>query len=192
MNNTLLETIKIVDGAPLNIKYHQQRVENSLKTLNIKSNFSLKDHLTPPKDGVYRCRVLYNESLFKVEYFPYTFSAINSLKLIHCDTIEYSLKYENREKLNALFELRENCDDILIVKNSLVTDTSKANLAFYDGSKWFTPSAPLLYGTTRARLLDENKIFEKALHVSDIASFTQVAVLNALVDFCVLKDGIIP
>lgn len=192
MSNTLLETIKIVDGEPLHLDYHQQRVENSLRTLNLKNNFSLNDHLNPPKDGIYRCRVIYNESILKIEYFPYTFSAINSLKLIHCDTIDYSLKYENRDQLNTLFDLRIDCDDILIVKDSLLTDTSKANVAFFDGSKWFTPATPLLYGTTRARLLDENKIFEKSLHVSDLSNFSKVAVLNALVDFCVLKDGIIP
>jgi 4-amino-4-deoxychorismate lyase len=192
MSNTLLETIKIVDGEPLHLDYHQQRVENSLRTLNLKNNFSLNDHLNPPTDGIYRCRVIYNESILKIEYFPYTFSAINSLKLIHCDTIDYSLKYENRDQLNTLFDLRIDCDDILIVKNSLLTDTSKANVAFFDGSKWFTPATPLLYGTTRARLLDENKIFEKSLHVSDLSNFSKVAVLNALVDFCVLKDGIIP
>lgn len=192
MHNNLLETIKIVDGKALHLPYHQQRVENSLKTLNISKKISLKEHLSPPQNGTYRCRVLYRESILKLEYFPYAYSAINSLKLVYCDTIEYELKYENRDKLDALFALRENCDDILIVKKSLLRDTSKANLAFYDGSKWFTPSAPLLHGTTRARLLHEKKIFEKALHVSDISQFSKVAVLNALVDFCVLKDGIIP
>ena len=191
MNNKLLETIKIVDGEALHLDYHQQRLENSLQALHVKAQINLKEHLFAPKNGTYRCRVIYYESILKVEYFPYTFSAINSLKLIQCDSIDYPLKYENREKLNALFELKGECDDILIVKNSLLSDTSKANLAFFDGSKWFTPSSPLLYGTTRARLLDEKKIFEKTLHVSDLSSFSKVAVLNALVDFCVLKDGII-
>ncbi len=191
MHSTLLETIKIVDGEPLHLGYHQQRVQNSLKTLNLANSFSLKEHLSPPKEGIFRCRVIYRESLVSVAYFPYTYAAINSLKLIHCDTICYALKYENREQLDALFAQKEGCDDILIVKNSFLTDTSKANLAFFDGSKWFTPSTPLLYGTTRARLLHEKKIFEKPLHVSDLSHFSKVAVLNALVDFCVLKDGII-
>jgi 4-amino-4-deoxychorismate lyase len=192
MNNTLLETIKIVDGKPLYLDYHQQRVKNSLKTLEYHNRFDLKDYIDPPQEGVYRCRVIYNDTILKVEYFPYQFSAINSLKLVYCDTIEYSLKYENRENLNTLFELREACDDILIVKNSLLTDTSKANIALYDGSNWVTPSQPLLHGTTRSRLLADNKIFEKSLHVSDINNFSKVAILNAMVDFCIVKDGIIP
>ena len=192
MNNTLLETIKIVDGKPLYPDYHQQRVKNTLQTLGYHNRFDLKDYIDPPKEGVYRCRVIYNDVVVKVEYLPYQLSAINSLKLLHCDTIEYSLKYENREKLNALFGLREACDDILIVKNSLLTDTTKANIALFDGSKWFTPTLPLLYGTTRSRLLDEKKIFEKSLHVNDISNFSKVAVLNAMLDFYIVKNGIIP
>jgi 4-amino-4-deoxychorismate lyase len=191
MNNNLLETIKIVDGEALHLDYHQKRVEHSLSLLGLHVRHNLAQFIQAPLKGTYRCRIIYNETVLKVEYFPYQLSPVNSLKLVHCDTLEYALKYENRDELNALFQLRENCDDILIVKNSLLTDTSKANIALYDGSKWFTPSTPLLYGTTRARLLDEKKIFEKSLHVSDIKNFSKVAVLNAMVDFCVLKDGII-
>ena len=191
MNNNLLETIRIVNGEPLHLDYHQQRVETALKTLGFENRFDLKEYIDPPKNGVYRCKIIYNETALTTEYFPYQFSPINSLKLIHYDEIDYSLKYENREMLNKLFELRGECDDILIVKNSLLTDTSKANIALYDGSKWITPSHPLLHGTTRSRLLDENKISEKILHVSDIDNFSEVAVLNAMVDFCVVKDGII-
>ncbi len=191
MNNNLFETIKIEDGEALHLEYHQQRVNIALNTLGFYNKFDLRDYLNPPKQGVYRCKIIYNETVIKVEYFLYQLSPINSLKLVYCDAINYPLKYANRDELNKLFELRENCDDILIVKNSSLTDTSKANIALFDGSKWFTPSTPLLHGTTRARLLDEKKIFEKSLHVSDIKNFSKVAVLNAMVDFCVLKDGII-
>ena len=191
MNNNLFETIKIVDGEPLHLHYHQQRVEKALRTLGFHNKFDLQDYLNPPKKGIYRCKIIYNETILRVEYFPYQLSSVDSLKLLYCDTIKYSLKYENRDELNRLFELRGECDDILIVKNSLLTDTSKANIALYDGSKWLTPADPLLCGTTRSRLLDENKIFKKTLHVSDIRNFGKVAVLNAMVDFCILKDGII-
>lgn len=192
MNNNLLETIKSVDGEPLHLNYHQARYERSLKSLGHHIRYDLADLLRPPSDGVYRCRVLYHEEIIKIEYFPYQFTPINSLKLVYCNAINYPLKYENRDELNKLFELRDNSDDIIIVKNSNLTDTSKANIALYDGSNWITPSAPLLYGTTRARLLNENKIIERALHVNDINNFYKVAVLNAMVDFCLVKDGIIP
>jgi 4-amino-4-deoxychorismate lyase len=191
MSSNLLETIKIVDGEILHLSYHQKRLENSLRSLGIRPDISLYKHLDPPQLGLFRCRVVYNKDICSIEYIPYTFASIDSLKLIECEDFDYSLKFEERQKLNTLFELREHCDDILISTNTLLRDTSKANVAFYDGSHWYTPSRPLLFGTTRARYLDEKKLIEKALHVNDLAHFEKCAVLNAMVDFCVLKDGII-
>ena len=191
MNNNLLETIKAIDGEIQHLSYHQARYENSLRTLNKKIKYDLKEFITPPKEGVYRCRVIYNENDLDVTYHPYTFNEINSLRLIVDDTIDYPLKYENRTELNRLFDLRQECDDILIVKNSLLTDTSKANIALFDGSKWYTPKNPLLLGTSRARHLDEGRIFERTLHIDDLSSFSEVAVLNAMVDFYIVKNGII-
>ncbi|MBU0631182.1 aminotransferase class IV family protein [bacterium] len=191
MSKNLLETIKIIDGEIQNLSYHQARYETSLRSLNLPAKYDLKEFITPPDKGIYRCRVIYNENDVRVEYFSYEYAPIDSLKLVTANTIEYSLKYEDRDELNTLFDMRESCDDILIVKNSLLTDTSKANIALFDGSTWYTPSQPLLYGTTRARYLDAGKIIAKPLHVNEIANFSQVAVLNAMVDFCIVKNGII-
>lgn len=191
MTKNLLETIKSIDGKIQNLSYHQARYETSLQSLNLPAKYDLNKLITPPIKGIYRCRVIYNDEDVKVEYFAYELAPIDSLKLVADDTIEYALKYEERTKLNALFEMKESCDDILIVKNSLLTDTSKANIALFDESKWYTPAHPLLYGTTRARYLDMGKIFPKSLHVNEIANFSKVAVLNAMVDFCIVKNGII-
>ncbi|WP_345979475.1 aminotransferase class IV family protein [Sulfurimonas sp. HSL3-2] len=191
MNNNLLETIKAIDGEIQHLSYHQSRYENSLRTLNKTIKYDLKEFITPPKEGVYRCRVIYNENDINVTYHPYAFNEINSLKLLTDDTIDYPLKYENRTELDRLFDLRGECDDILIVKNSLLTDTSKANIALFDGSKWYTPKNPLLQGTSRARHLDQGRIFERTLHIDDLSSFSEVAVLNAMVDFYIVKNGII-
>lgn len=191
MNNNLLETIKAIDGEIQHLSYHQSRYENSLRTLNKTIKYDLKEFITPPKEGVYRCRVIYNENDINVTYHPYAFNEINSLKLLTDDTIDYPLKYENRTELDRLFDLRGECDDILIVKNSLLTDTSKANIALFDGSKWYTPKNPLLQGTSRARHLDQGRILERTLHVDDLSSFSEVAVLNAMVDFYIVKNGII-
>ena len=192
MKLNLLETIKIQNGEPLYLSYHQSRLERSLNKLGCNSVYELDKLINPPDNKLYRCRFVYNTTDFHIEYIPYAYSPINSLKLIESEEFDYSLKYEARQKLDELFALREKCDDILIVIDSMLTDTSKANVAFYDGSQWLTPSKPLLRGTTRERYLNEKKIIEKPLHVSDIPSFEKVAVLNAMVDFCVLNNGIIP
>lgn len=191
MKPNLLETIKIQNGEALHLAYHQKRLKGSLKRLGCNTSHELHKLINPPKNGLYRCRFVYNETDFHVEYIPYTFSPVNSLKLVESQEFDYSLKYEARQKLDTLFALRGECDDILIVIDSMLTDTSKANVALYDGSQWITPDKPLLRGTTRERYLDEKKIVEKPLHVRDIANFEKVAVLNAMVDFCVLNNGII-
>jgi 4-amino-4-deoxychorismate lyase len=80
---------------------------------------------------------------------------VSSLHLIESDTINYTYKSTHREELNALYAQRGMADDILIVKDGYLTDTSIANIALYDGHTWFTPAHPLLQGTKRAELLND-------------------------------------
>lgn len=184
----LLETIHVVDAQVLNLPYHQRRLEYSRKSLGFSSKLLLE--LDPPKDGDYRCRVLYEEKIEKIEYIPYQRREISSFKLIHSD-IEYPLKYEDRHEIDLLFEQREKADEIIIIKNELVTDTSIANLCFYDGDSWLTPKHPLLKGTTRQRLLDEGKIKCADIHYKDIHNYSRIAVMNAMSDFYIIEDAII-
>lgn len=184
----LLETIHVVDGQILNLDYHQKRLEYSRKCLGFFSELLLT--LDPPKNGEYRCRILYEKEIEKIEYIPYRKREVSSFKLIHSD-IEYSLKYEDRHEIEHLFEQKEKADDIIIIKNDLVTDTSIANLCFYDGNNWITPKHPLLKGTTRQRLLDEGQIKCADIHHSDIHNYSKMAVMNAMSDFCIIEDAII-
>jgi len=77
----------------------------------------------------------------------------------------------------------------LIVKNSLITDTSIANIAFFDSIRWVTPALPLLKGTTREKLLREGKIFEENIHVDDLERFSKVALMNAMIDFDIITKN---
>lgn len=184
----LLETIHAVDGQVLNLVYHQKRLEYSRNILGFSSELILT--LDPPKNGEYRCRVLYENTIEEIEYIPYQKRKISSFKLIHSD-LDYPLKYENRDEINLLLEQREKADEIIIIKNGLITDTSIANLCFYDGQSWLTPKHPLLHGTTRQRLLDEGKIKCADIHYKDIHNYSRIAVMNAMTDFCIIEDAII-
>ncbi len=188
MNKKYLETIKALDGKLFHLEYHQERLDFVLKDIKAKVTYSLRDLLSPPPSSLYRCRILYSADSFEVEYIPYVKREIKTLKLVYDDAVAYSKKYENREAINKLFLKRESCDDILIVKNGLITDTSIANVAFYDGTLWITPSVPLLKGTTRERLLKEGKIEQNDIKVEDINKFTKVAVMNAMVDFDIIAE----
>jgi len=186
--SSYLETIKAVDGKIFNIFYHQKRYESVLNSFGIQKYENLLEYLNPPQKGLYRCRVVYSFDTISVTYHLYKKRDIQTLKLVYDDNIKYDLKLENRERLNDLFQQKNNCNDILIVKNRLITDTTIANIAFFKNGIWFTPKEPLLKGTTRARLLDEGKIVEKSIRVTDIFNYTQVALLNAMIDFDIMAQ----
>ncbi|MBN2816979.1 MAG: aminotransferase class IV [Campylobacterales bacterium] len=187
MSKAYLETIKALNGELFHLQYHQERLN---KALDISSNkpHSLKDILSPPPFGLYRCRVVYDHENISVEYIPYVKRRVERLKIIYNDEITYEKKYADRKLIDTLFTLRGECDDILMVKSGLIRDTSIANIAFFDGDKWITPKRPLLEGTTRARYLNEKKIIAQDIFVDDLASFSKVALLNAMIDFDIIAS----
>lgn len=189
-SNRLLETIRCEAGEPQHLVYHQQRLDFSLKRLGYTITYSLEELISPPDKGLYRCRFIYDQTGYLIEYHPYQPRAIQTLKLIHSD-INYSLKFADRTQLDHLFALKEAYDDVLIVRNGLLTDTSIANIALYIDDHWLTPKFPLLAGTTRSRLLDTRKIFTAALHVNDLKKASKIALMNAMMGFVELENGII-
>jgi 4-amino-4-deoxychorismate lyase len=180
-----LETIKANDGVIYHIEFHQLRLDTAL---NAKGIHNLHILLSPPSSGLYRCRVVYDKQNIQINYFSYVKRSVKSLKILIDDDIKYEHKYENREKIDSLFEKREECDDILIVKNGLITDTSIANIAFFDGVDWISPKKPLLKGTTRARLLKERKLILKDIRKDDLKAFTKAALMNAMIDFDIIAE----
>lgn len=182
----LIETIKLKDGFFGNMDIHNERFNNSRESLfQIKEHIDLLDYLKLHefnKSGLYKCRILYNQNIKSIEFIPYIVRKVRNLKLIYAD-IDYKYKYEDRTNINKLLELRENCDDVLIVKNNRLTDTSAANIAFFDNNKWYTPLCPLLKGTEREKLLRDRIIFEDDLKISDLKRFYKIALFSSMLDF---------
>ena len=183
----LVESLKLRDGAIQNLEYHQMRMNHSMDELFPKAaKINLETVISIPKNcasGIFKVRVLYGSSVEKIEIEPYTFRTIQSLKVVHHESIDYHLKYTDRQVLQKLFARRGDCDDIIIIKNGLVTDSFAANLLFYDGEKWVTPTTPLLKGTKRQLLIDWGIIFEKEIREEDVLKFQKVGMVNALIDF---------
>jgi len=191
VSKQLLETIRCEEGSARHLIYHQQRVERSLKALGSNRTYDLASLITPPDNKLYRCRIIYDTNSFNIEYIPYQKRVIQILQTIQADHLDYTLKYADRTQLDRLFVKRDEADDILIIQNDLITDTTIANIAFFDGERWITPKKPLLEGTTRARLLNEKKIFEQDINVADLDNYTEFALMNAMIGFDEIKDGII-
>ena len=178
----------MLDGEVYHLAYHQARLQRSLKSIGESTFHTLASLISPPKNGLYRCRVVYDAKSIDIEYLPYTKRVIQHLKIVNSHTIEYPFKYEMRSSIEKLFTQRGASDDILIVKNGYVTDTSIANVAFFDGETWLTPKSPLLCGVTRERLLNEAKIVEEDIRVEDIKKFKKIALMNAMIDFDIIAE----
>jgi 4-amino-4-deoxychorismate lyase len=183
----LLESIRLENGNFHRLSYHQQRMDRSVKELfGQKNSINLFENLKaykPPKTGMYKCRVVYTTQLSSVEFIPYEAKPVNSLKVVYDQEIEYAHKYTDRNKIGALFNQRQYCDDILIIKNGVVTDSSYSNIIFYDGVNWITPNTPLLKGTMRQFLLDTAEIKAAPIHVQDIPFFKSFRLINAMLAF---------
>jgi len=191
MPKPLLETLRCEGGRVHYLPYHQQRLNRSLQAVGAMTIYNLSTLITPPDNALYRCRFLYTPTSFSIEFHPYTPKKISTLRIVCDDTLNYSLKYAQRDALNLLFDQRKGADDVLIVQNNYLTDTTIANIALYLDHQWLTPQAPLLEGTTRARLIDEGKITTAHLSVSDASQATKIALMNAMMGWVEMENGII-
>ena len=182
--NIYFETIKCEDFEIFNLDFHNKRVANTIGL-----NINLQEYIYPLSEELLRCKVIYNDfEVLNVEYFPYKKREINSFKLVFDDEINYSKKYLNREKLDNLFLQKENCDEIIIIKNEIVTDTSIANIAIFYEDMWITSKNCLLKGTTRARLLEEKFLIEKDISVEMLEKASKIALMNAMIDFDIKEN----
>lgn len=183
----LLETIRIEDGKIHNLVYHQHRCTKSRQILFGSSDIlDLSSLIDAPKTGVYRCRILYGERLHSIEYIPYTPKEIQRVKIVSSE-IEYSLKYADRDALNALLGSNKDVDEVIIEKEGFLTDTTISNIAFFDGKKWVTPVKPLLEGTMRAKLIDEGLLHPREIRKEDLQNYSKVALMNAMIGFKILN-----
>ena len=183
----LVESLKLKDGVIPNLEYHNERMNRSKAELFPgSSEVDLEREIEIPANchlGIFKIRILYDQLIRSIEIEPYSYRSIQSLKVVHHESIDYHLKYTNRQILQDLFAQRGNCDDIIIIKNRFLTDSFSANLLFFDGNSWFTPNTPLLKGTKRQFLLDEGIIIEKEIREVDIQIYQKVGLINAMIDF---------
>ena len=177
-----IETLLIKDKIE-NLIYHNIRMNTTRAVFFKKEPIDLKDFIKIKPNK--RVRVLYDENILKVEYFDLKPRTFKKLKIVHSD-IEYSFKYENREKLNSLKV--DGYDEVVIVKDGFITDTTISNLAFFDGKEWFTPDTPLLKGTKRMELLEKGFLKEKTIKIDDLKNYKKVAMMNAILGFYEVGD----
>jgi len=183
-----LETIKIYNGKIYNIEWHNQRFNQTRQAFfeNIEPLY-LQKYIEAPSEGLFRCRVVYAKEIISIEYIPYQAKNFKNFKIVQSN-IDYNYKYANREELNRLKEENYLYQEIIIEKNGLLTDTTIANIAFYDGSGWITPKTPLLGGIMRMKLINSGFLIEKNIKSEDIKHFLNFALMNAMIGFQIQKS----
>ncbi|MEA3504734.1 MAG: aminotransferase class IV [Bacteroidota bacterium] len=183
----LFESIKISQNKICLPEFHESRMNNSrLRLFNTKEKINFIDKIEIPEyldyEKIYKLRITYRKEIESVIFTEYHKRATNSLRIVISNDIDYSYKYNNRDTIIRLQLGKGDADDILIVKNNFVTDTSYANIVFYDGTGWVTPSAPLLPGTKRAYLIKKGLLTEKEITLQDIHTFEKACLINAFLD----------
>ena len=182
-----VEVIKVKNGEFVNPQPHMERIYRTTlhffsKPLSVEFN-----NITIPTDlhshRLVKCRIVYGRSIVSINFEPYKVRNIKRLSIVEHNTIDYKYKYLNRDLINKLIVSHSDSDDILIVKNSKVTDTSFTNVVFRDTmGKLYTPKSPLLAGIKRQHLLDNGIIHEKDIHVNNITLYEGVYLINAMID----------
>lgn len=202
----LLETIRIENGHIRNLRYHQERMNHARKNLfqcsdqldlaeiiinNMsRSGFAIRKQRAADlqsarekQKSLYKCRITYARKIDNLEFLPYKLPTITSLKIVSNDQIGYAYKFNDRSCLDELFKKKADCDDILIVRKGLITDTSYANILFYNGKEWITPTHPLLNGTQKASLLNKEVIHVADIRPEDLKHFERARLINAMIRF---------
>jgi 4-amino-4-deoxychorismate lyase len=106
---------------------------------------------------------------------------IHALRLVRGNP-DYAFKYADRGALEKLLKLKSSCDEILIVRNGLITDTSFSNVLLQQGDRFFTPATFLLNGTRRQQLLREGIITEKEIPAAELQNYDYILLINAMLD----------
>ena len=180
MNKTLyFETIKCFKKKVYNITYHNERIAKT-----IGKNINLGEYINPISTELLKCKVIYSkDGIIDIQYAPYTPKNQKTFKLIEANHLDYKSKYLDRTTINSLLKSKNSADDIIIIQNELATDTSIANIAIKKNNQWFTPTKPLLEGTTRNRLIKKGFLKEFPITTKDLLEAESFAIMNAMIGF---------
>lgn len=185
------EAIKLENRILQNLEYHHDRANRTAsKFYGTEIDlFAIQDSLpTGVGLGLYKCRVVYGTKIEKIEYIPYVLTEKKRVGFVVDNGVDYSYKYEDRSRLTNLIR-SSGCDDVIIIKNGMVTDASASNLVFESasGEELVTPADCLLGGTKRQYLIDKGIVKEKPISIDEVRSYQKVYFISSMID---LKDNV--
>lgn len=182
----IFETVAIIQGVPRHLAFHQQRLDRSRKALGLEGAvIELDKVIVVPEEyqqGLVRCRINVAEEVQSVTFSPFKPSPVRHLILVERE-ISYPHKFCDRSAFEQLRVEHSEFDDVIITREGMLTDSTMANLALFDGEQWITPTTPLLPGTMRARLVQAGTLLEREVHRRDLPKYQGIVLINALRGF---------
>ncbi len=179
-----IETIRIANGEAQNLKYHNFRFEQTILRHKLQIEPDIRKHIKLKqidKALIYKYRIVYGFNSLYTQIEKYNIKKIESLKVVVDNDIRYDFKYADRGNINVLYNQKDKADDILIVKNEKITDTSYCNIALLNSELWFTPRSPLLKGIMREKLIKQNVITIKDININELDRYSKIALFNAMI-----------
>ena len=182
-----IESICCVNKELRNLEYHQARFDRTRSdNFNDSTPILLQEIIQFPSDLTdekYKVRIVYDREILSIEFQPYQIKPISTIKLFPIENkIEYTYKYLDRWFFDEYLKEAQT-DDLVLVKSNYITDCIYSNIIFFDGENWFTPRSILLKGTMRESLLNDGKIKEKNIKVSDLVNYQSFKRINAMMNF---------
>jgi len=114
---SFLETICIEDGLIKNLPYHKKRVHETFESFYPDINpINIEEILTTemlPAKGVYRCRIIYEETIKSFEFIPYQEKPIAVLKIINTGEFDYGFKWADRSYFEHTLKENKEVDEVI-------------------------------------------------------------------------------
>ncbi len=181
-----IESIKVEDQKIFLLELHQKRVNETFSHFGKEGSIDLQKifkNLEVDENGLYKLKIVYDlNKNFRTQLIPYAISEVDDFQLVENNTYDYSFKFEDRKEFEKM-KTKCRAEEIIIVKNNHITDTSFSNLLFLKGKEWFTPTTYLLNGVQRQHLLKNKKIKEAEITPHNLKEYSHFQIINALNDF---------
>ncbi len=181
------ESIKLQNGFPKHLHYHQARVDRTYLNYwgsSIKVNLEDIIARTPRQTNaeVAKCKIIYNrDGVLSIHESGYTPKVVKKLKIIEIKPEEnYFFKSLDRKWIDEYSRKLSQETDTLFVRDGLVLESSYTNVALLKKGKWYTPSNPLHRGTTLERFVLSGHLIPDEIPVKNLVDFEELRLFNAV------------
>lgn len=184
-----IESVRISEGRMMLAPLHERRMHDTSMEAFGRFHLPPLSSIEIPdwcQTGEIKMRILYGEELEEVSFTKYNHRDIKKLKIVEAGRdIDYHLKYADRTCIDRLYNMRGDCDDIIVVKDGKICDTSYTNIILTDGYRMYVPSSFLLPGVMRSWLIATGTVQIGDFGISDILpdnkwGFTHLMMINAM------------